>query len=326
MQGNLVEGLTFPSLTSRQLEEDGACDAKFISCLSSANCIDCFETLAVEEIDWTGVTIGTSCSDVIQFLSNGDHCTSLNDDLFAKQTFCDAFNACVIWDDDSYMHFDDDGDEFNDDVVDCASLTECEWDGMHKGWIGDGVCHENMGGCYNTAVCEYDGGDCCQDTCEVSKDEIYIECGHDGYACKDPASDYCNSNLSFDCSGNDADTSKNPSHRETKCEDDETKYRLVMYDSFGDGWDTTTLTIKAENEAADLVFQGGLVDGHEGTEYICLSKSPQCYNAMTKGGTWGIEVTWEIRPLSEGSPSSECLCINSKATKMYRWRAIILFS
>lgn len=284
-------------------EEEDACDVQFISCLSSVNCIDCFETLAVEEIDWTGVAGGTSCSDVIQFLSNGNHCTSLNGDMYAKQTFCDAFDACVIWDDDSYMQFDDDDEYLDDDTVDCDSLIECEWVGMHTSWVGDGVCHDNMGGCYNTAVCGYDGGDCCQDTCESSKDEIYIECGHDGYACRDPASDYCNSNLSFDCSSTDAGDGKNPSHRDTKCGEDETKYRLIMHDSFGDGWDTTTLTIKAEDEAADVVFQGGLVDGHEGTEYVCLSKSPKCYNAKTKGGTWGIEVTWEIRPLSEGAPS-----------------------
>jgi len=302
MQGDLGGSPTNLSFMNRHLEQDDACDAKFISCLPSTNCINCFETLAIEEIDWTGVTPGISCSNVIQFLTSGGHCNSLNGDLFAKQMFCDAFNACVIWDDDDDIYFDDDGDDGN--MVDCASLSECQWEGMHKGWIGDGVCHDNMDGCYNTAVCGYDGGDCCQDTCEVSKDEIYIECGHDGYACKDSASDYCNSALSFDCSINaNADGKNNASPYDTKCGDDESKYRLIMYDSFGDGWDTTTLTIKAEGETTNIVFQGGLVDSHEGTEYICLSKSQQCYSAQTKGGTWGIETTWEVRPLSEGSPS-----------------------
>jgi hypothetical protein len=49
--------------------------------------------------------------------------------------------------------------------------------------------------------------------------------------------------LSFDCSSPDAGDGKNPSHRDTKCGEDETKYRLIMHDSVGDGWDTTTLTI-----------------------------------------------------------------------------------
>jgi len=284
-----------PAFMSRHLDEDDACDSKFMFCLPSVNCMNCFETLALEDIDWIGVALGTSCSDVIQFLTKGGHCTSLIGDAVATNIFCETFNACVVWDDD---------DEVDPDAVDCASLTECEWMGMHKGWVGDGVCHDNMEGCYNTAVCGYDGGDCCEDTCEISSTSSYIECGHDGYACKDPASDYCNGYLTTKChSDANGGGNNDPDPYDTLCDDDETKYRLVMYDSFGDGWDTTTLTIQAEGKSADVAFKGGLINGFQGTEYICLSKSPQCYNAQTEGGTWGVEVTWEVRPLSEGSPS-----------------------
>jgi hypothetical protein len=73
-----------------------------------------------------------------------------------------------------------------------------------------------------------------------------------------------------------------------------------MYDSFGDGWDQTTLTIKAGNSK---IFDGSLLDGAEGTEYICLSKEPACYSALTSGGTWGVEVGWEIKTMTEGSPA-----------------------
>merc|ERR1712166_1660923 len=52
-----------------------------------------------------------------------------------------------------------------------------------------------------------------------------------------------------------------------------------------------------------VVFKGGLVDGFQGTEHICLSKSPQCYNVISEGGTWGVEISWEVRPIGEGSPS-----------------------
>jgi hypothetical protein len=79
-----------------------------------------------------------------------------------------------------------------------------------------------------------------------------------------------------------------------------------MYDSFGDGWDATTLAIyPKDNKKA--IFTGGLKDGSEGTELVCLSKDPSCYNVETKGGTWGVEVSWEIKPTKDGAPSSE-LC------------------
>lgn len=289
----------------RQLDETDACDSKFIDCLPNNKCIQCFETLAIEDIDWTGVASGTSCSDVIGFLTKGGHCTNLPGDVVASNIFCQAFDACVIWtDDDGYI---DDDDAAGEDKVDCEALTECDWEGIHPGWVGDGVCHDNLDGCYNTAICGYDGGDCCEDTCEITIFSNYVECGHEGYACKDPVSDYCNSALTTNCPYNPNNANDNtPDPSDTKCEEDETKYRLVMYDSFGDGWDATTLTIQAEGEAKDkAVFKGGLVDGFQGTEYICLSKDPQCYNAQTQGGTWGVEVTWEVRPLSEGSPSSK---------------------
>jgi len=303
MQGYPERRLSSPTFTSRHLEQDEACDAKFMSCLPNTKCINCFETLALEEIDWTGVTSDTTCSDVVQYLTDGGHCSSLDGDEVATNTFCETFDACVAWDDNDDDYTGGKGRGDDDDTFDCASLAECEWEGMHKGWIGDGVCHDNMDGCYNTAVCGYDDGDCCEDTCEITITSSYVECGHDGYACKDPSSDSCDSDLTTKCSSNTNGGKNNPDPNDIKCDDDEIKYRLVMYDSFGDGWDTTTLTIQAEGKSADVAFQGGLVDGFQGTEYICLSKSPQCYNAQTGGGTWGVEVTWEVRPLSEGSPS-----------------------
>lgn len=226
----------------------------------------------------------------------------IENDPFAKQVFCSTFDACVVYDDDW------DIDEGSETVVpenarnkvDCAALTECDWDGIHKGWIGDGVCHDNMDGCYNTAVCGYDGGDCCEDTCTVTDTSSYMECGHDGYACKDPVSDNCDNRLTTKCTRNPNNKPVNPVA--TKCKDDETKYRLVMYDSFGDGWDTTTLTIKPEG-SDEITWKGGLVDGFQGTELICLSRTPQCYNVQAQGGTWGVEVSWEVKPMSMGKPA-----------------------
>ena len=292
----------------RVLEEDGdSCDAAFVKCLPNAKCTDCFESMATENIDWAGVVPGISCEEVIQFLSDGGHCKSLQADKIASSIFCRAFTGCVIWDDDDIVNDDDDDDDdANDNKIDCSALTECSWEGMHKNWLGDGVCHDNMEGCYNTEICEYDGGDCCDDTCFVTSASSYMECGHDGYACKDPESDSCNSDLTTKCLS-DANSSSNknkPDPAETKCKQDEAKYRLVMFDSFGDGWDSTTLTIQTEG-TKDVVFKGGLVEGFQGTEYICLSKAPLCYNVQSDGGIWGVEISWEVRPMGDGAPSSE---------------------
>ena len=290
------------------MDQDGACDSKFVQCLPNTKCTSCFETLSLESIDWTGVTAGTSCTDVVKFLVDGGHCTSLDGDNIATKFFCQTFNACVVWDDD-----DDVDDAY---TVDCADLTECNWEGIHKNWVGDGVCHDNMEGCYNTAICGYDGGDCCEDTCDITAVSSYVECGHDGYVCTDPSSDNCNSDLTTQCPSSSQNGGKgennNPDPADVKCEDNEAKYRLVMYDSFGDGWDTTTLSIQLEGSSSgDVVFMGGLIDGFQGTEYICLSKAPQCYNVQAQGGTWGVEVSWEVRPMGEGSPSSKyCIALH----------------
>jgi hypothetical protein len=290
------------SSTNRHLQEtkQATCDASFVQCIPNDKCISCFTTLEMEDIDWTGVTPGTKCPDVVSFLTNGGHCKTLEGDTDATDLFCKTFDACVIWNDDDYYGNDDEWDPSQEEGwVNCTALTNCDWDGIHRNWIGDGVCHENMHGCYNTAICGYDGGDCCQDTCKIPETATYMECGHDGYYCKDPESAQCNPALNPRCYTNGS--SKNPS--DIKCGQNETKYRLVMYDSFGDGWDSTALTIQPEGgKGGEVVFKGGLVDGYQGTEYICLSKTPQCYNVNVTGGVWGVEVSWEVRPIGEGYP------------------------
>jgi len=49
------------------------------------------------------------------------------------------------------------------------------------GWLGDGYC-DNEGG-YNSAECEWDGGDCCESTCTSGPST----CGSNGFSCQDPA-------------------------------------------------------------------------------------------------------------------------------------------
>jgi len=250
--------------------------------------------MELDRIDWAGVKPNTQCSDVVTFLNEAGYCTKLEGDKNAISTFCETYDSCVVWSDD-----DDNIPQDEEGFVNCTALTECKWDGMKQNWIGDGICHDNMHGCYNTAICNYDGGDCCADTCQDNGSE-YKVCGQDGFACRNPFSENCDSDYTSMCKMNGNDEKKKA--EQVTCKDDEQKYRIIMYDSFGDGWDQTSLVIK-NSKSKKQIFKGSLADGAEGTEYVCLSKSPACYNAITAGGTWGVEVSWEIKAMKEGSPA-----------------------
>ena len=280
-----------------------ACDEAFMSCLPNENCIDCFTTLQIEGIDWASVTPNTPCTEVTKFLYAGGHCTNLKQDTKAKDIFCNTFDSCVVWDDYSPKN----GGAGNggrggaeNKTVDCNSLTSCYWDGIHLSFIGDGVCHDRLGGCYNSEVCGYDGGDCCKDTC--LSDGPFMSCGTDGYACLDPLSTVCDHSLTKRCIDRifDDDT---PSPSNVDCTADQAMYRLIMYDSFGDGWDTTKLTIAPNQNLTKHIWKGGLLSGAIGTQLLCLSKAPMCYHVDVMGGTWGNEVSWELKPLGEGTPA-----------------------
>jgi hypothetical protein len=53
-------------------------------------------------------------------------------------------------------------------------------------WIGNGICNPNT--LNNLATCDWDGGDCCEESCKLNPDPIKAaKCGSKGYDCKDPA-------------------------------------------------------------------------------------------------------------------------------------------
>ena len=131
-------------------QKQEACDQAFLHCLPSTNCVNCFMSLQTEGIDWASVTPETPCQDVTTFLFDGGHCQSLKGDQDSTKSFCNTFNACIVWDD---VNGDDDKADSNDNStkpLDCSHLTTCDWDGIHSAWVGDGVCHDNIEGCYNT--------------------------------------------------------------------------------------------------------------------------------------------------------------------------------
>lgn len=139
----------------RKRKLDTPCDTAFLNCLIIPECLSCFQTLGDEGIDWAGVSPETPCDDVLALINKAGHCAGLKDNSAVKGAFCEAFNSCVMWDDKS----NEDGGK-----VDCAKLKKCEWKGIHRNFLGDGICQQDA--CYNTKICEWDGGDCCKDTCE----------------------------------------------------------------------------------------------------------------------------------------------------------------
>jgi len=281
-----------------------SCDSAFLNCMPHDKCLGCFATMQENDVDWASVKPETPCTDVINFLMENGKCNDLENDQSEKDVFCSTFDNCVVWDDpvpdasdrsggNSEGDADDGGEAL---LVDCDSLTECDWPGIHKSFIGDGICHDAMHGCYNHEICKFDGGDCCEDTCDVVSD--YAECGVDGYACRDPESTNCDPFLSTKCpppENEDDDDVIMPD-----CGSDEAIYRLVQYDSWGDGWDKTGMVIK--NDADKEIYSGSLEGGAEGTEFICLSTDPACYHVEVKGGTWGNEISWEVKPVTAGAP------------------------
>ena len=51
----------------------------------------------------------------------------------------------------------------------------------NMGYLGDGWC--DVTGGYNSGACGWDGGDCCEETCDPDAE---YQCGLYGYECQDP--------------------------------------------------------------------------------------------------------------------------------------------
>ena len=264
----------------QQMQDDDSkiknCDIAFYECLTSSTCADCFFEMKSKEVDWTGVTEATDCSVVVPILINAGMCPHLEQTARDKELFCDAFHACVSFDDGEDANGDDDSKKGNDkNKLDCQTLQECKWPGMHESFVGDGVCHDNYGNsCYNSAACNWDGGDCCKDTCH-SDPGSYLQCGSDGYSCRNPNSTNCDPTLTYMCDDKKKSNDNKGNDPPLKCDKDKSPYRLKMYDSFGDGWEGTTITITVKNGATKPIFTGALESGAEGTEYFCLSLEPK---------------------------------------------------
>ena len=59
---------------------------------------------------------------------------------------------------------------------------------------------------------------------------------------------------------------------------------------------------KSEKNIGKDVYSGSLKNGAEGTDYVCLSNEPSCYHVELRGGVWGNEVSWQVKPMRTGAP------------------------
>jgi hypothetical protein len=280
--------------------------AGFMDCLKFDGCVSCYTEMRTKEIDWASVTPTTVCNPtVLNILYAGNHCTSLQNDAASAAQFCKTYQACIRWeqlnpygDDDSNNGGDGGGDGGGKNApLDCTALRECKWNGIHEQFIGDGICHEAVEGCYNSAICGYDGGDCCEDTCK-ERSGSYVKCGAEPYACRAPNSINCDPKLNVNCQSltpdNGGGGGGNGGKNATACASGSSPYRLIMYDSFGDGWDSTSLKLTQKSDGA-LIFYGKLENGFQDYMDICLSSTPTCYHVEVTGGIWGKEVSWEVK-------------------------------
>lgn len=295
---------------------DYKCDTAFIKCVINPECRSCFNGMEENDVDWTNVVPDTPCQDVLGFLHSAGHCTALrgvgNEDV---ETFCGAFDSCVMWEEDEEEETWDEEHPDDKEYMDCSKLKECKWEGMHQQFLGDGICHDTMPGCYNSAVCDYDGGDCCKDTCHYPGNDSYGECGMEGYACRNPKSancqpvlarmynEVCETETNKDANFDDDAYEKTEKEKLPECGAGEMLYRLMQYDSWGDGWDTTQLTLRNRADESKDIYKGGLEYGSQGTVYLCLTKNePKCYHVEVLNGVWGNEISWELRPIAGGAP------------------------
>ena len=74
-------------------------------------------------------------------------------------------------------------------------------------------------------------------------------------------------------------------------------YRLKMYDSGGDGWQSAVYTLQNSSSLAEanegvVVTSGTLASGSEGFDWLCLADG--CYELSVGGGSADSEIGFEF--------------------------------
>lgn len=170
-------------LAGRRLDQavdyDAQCLSAFGQCeldLKADGCAPCVLSLVTEEddesIDLPDDAEDWGCQRVVEYLQTKDFCPKVDPVSHSATLLCSVWSACAA-------AVDTDGTPAPAAAPKECSATEC--DVAHQAWVGDGRCDRD--GCYNTQSCNWDGGDCCQATCEG-------ECSVP-FNCRDPQAQGC---------------------------------------------------------------------------------------------------------------------------------------
>ena len=185
--------------TRRELTGTAECKTSFEQCNGDGRCFECFaDVLKADEDDYDPAR---PCSEVIATLLEDPYFKQTpNSACFAmdeksSRRLCAVFSGCSDeWDPTAgYYYHDDDYGYFNEQIESCDP-TKCSVEDPSR--VGDGTCDT---GCYNSAACGYDGGDCCVLTCGQTSKGFCAGCDaakcfenvFDKQSCKDPMGQGC---------------------------------------------------------------------------------------------------------------------------------------
>ena len=69
-------------------------------------------------------------------------------------------------------------------------------------------------------------------------------------------------------------------------------YRLKIYDSGGDGWQSAVYELRNTSITGVVVASGTLASGSEGSDWLCLQNG--CYELVVGGGSADSEIGFEF--------------------------------
>jgi hypothetical protein len=142
----------------------------------------------------------------------------------------------VSFDDDDGGDDDDDGFYFGYYYYGDDGGTGPAADCTVPRYYGDGYCDSVN----NVADCDYDGGDCCESTCE---DGSYFYCGIIGYDCQNPDAPDNGHKTTTDDDGN---YYYDDFYYDNGDDDSCSWFEILLLDSECDGWEGNYLNINGE--------------------------------------------------------------------------------
>jgi len=157
----------------------------------------------------------------------------------------------------------------------------------YENWIGDGSCDDGIYGIYfDCDDFNCDEGDCECDSGETGSEDCVVVTVDGGSWQTEVSWEIT------DCDGNTILDGYAPFSGEICDLSDD--YEVLLYDSYGDGWNGNIMTIGDEIYTLDEGDFGsfGTCGGDTGSEY--------CTSIVVNGGSWQTEISWDITDCNGG--------------------------